>query len=64
VENGEQGALTPEKERTYAANIEVQVLEGTVLGGGNAEKASRPVQSSTSCRLVLRVGIYRTLIRP
>lgn len=40
-----------------AANIEVQVLEGTVLGGGNAEKASRPVQSSTSCSLVLCVGI-------
>lgn len=64
MQNGEQGALTLETQRTYAANIEIQVLEGTVLGGGNAEKASRPVQSSTSCRLVICVGIYQTLIRP
>jgi hypothetical protein len=59
VQNSEQGVLRFETERAaYTANIEVQVLEGTVLGGGNAEKTSHVVQNTTGCRLAQTEGIY------
>lgn len=31
----------------YAANIKVQVLEGSVLGRGNEEKTSRRIRDTT-----------------
>jgi hypothetical protein len=49
-------------QRTHTANVEVQVLEGIVLGEGDTEKTSCPIQSSASGRLVCTVCIYRTPI--
>ena len=56
-------ASTLETQRTYTTDIEVQVLEGIVLGEGDTEKTSGSVQSGTSSRLVCTVCIYRTPIR-
>jgi len=49
--------------RAHTANIEVQVLEGIVLGGGDTEKTSRYIRSSACCRLVLGEGVYQAMIR-
>ena len=55
--------MTLETEKAYAANIEVQGLEGIVLGKGDAEKTSRLIHVSARCSPVRIVGIYRTLVR-
>ena len=46
-----------------AANDEVQVLQGSVLGGRDTEQTGAAVKSSTSGALVLLESIWQILVR-